>query len=253
MVYFPRKVVFPFFVAIFSIIFFTLLFIAFPNPFVDFSQGLQVKDSSVGIVGDKVVLKLLLKNISNHYVNSISVDVSGALDEANFNSGAVDRKSYYLKDANSLAKRLAPGEEFEFEVSFPLSEYRYYKVFVMAPFTKTIVMDFALQESTLNPVRAEASLPSKLFINETYKYPIKLCNDSDSDIGEVFWKESTDDVFFKEDFTERSVSLKKGDCKTIYSTLTPNTLGEVELKFTLRVGLRELKSSKVIEIINKAG
>jgi len=164
---------------------------------------------------------------------------------------SIERKTLYLKDNGGIEKRLAPGEVFEFEAFFPLSEEVYYKVFVMAPFTKSIPLDFSLQEQTINPVKAELSLPSKLFANESYKYPVKLCNVSESDISEVFWIESSDEEVFREEFFERSVSLKKGECKTIYSTLTPISLGRVELKFTLRVGLVEKKSFKSIEIVSK--
>lgn len=232
--YFPKQVVFSFFVVLFSLVFFGMLFLIF------FSQALDVVDPSVSIIGSDVVVKMTIKNTSMHSVSGIKVEISNA-------SGS---KTFYLKGGvGEESSSLLPGEKYEFVASTPISENLSYSVNVLAPFNRAIPLNFKLQESTIDPVRAEVSLASKLFVNEEYTYSVKLCNVSGSDLSEVIWLESASKGLFKESFFERTIPLKDSECKTIFSTLTPIQLGEANIGFSLKIGSIEKKISKVLQVV----
>jgi len=217
-------------------VFFGILFLIY------FNQGLSIRDATAYVSGSNVVIKMFIDNNSGHQINNISVSVESA----------TGKNVYYLKGKNpSQASSLAAGESYEFVASQPISNALEYSVKISAPFNREISLNFPLNESTINPVEAEVTIPSKLYLGEKYSYPVKLCNISDSELGEVIWLEVADEGAFKESFFERTTSLKLNECKTIYSTLTPNKLGEVQIVFVLKVGDLEKKSPKVITVIAK--
>jgi len=63
-----------------------------------------------------------------------------------------------------------------------------------------------------------------------------LKNVSESDISEVAWITSVEGSFFEESFFPRTASLKSGESKTLYSTLTPISPGTANLTFVVKVG-----------------
>jgi hypothetical protein len=237
MIYVPRRIVFPFFVVAFTLVFSGILFLWF------FNSCIVVSEPSVSVVGDEVELKMVVTNSSFMVVKNIVVKVKTDSGESSFN----------LKDSNGLSKSfLSPGESVDFSQRFPLSSDTKYFFSLEAPFVRPVLLDFSLDEETTNPVTAEVYLPSKLYLNEQVRYQTKLCNVSGSDLDEVVWVEDSDSLYFKEEFFPRSVSIRKGECKPLYSNLTPIKVGEVEIRFVLRVGAIEKYSSKVVAIEEKS-
>ncbi|MFA5931475.1 MAG: hypothetical protein WC821_04150 [archaeon] len=235
--YFPKQVVYSFFVVLFSLVFFGMLFLVF------FSQALDVVDPSVSIIGSDIVLKMTIKNISTHAVDGVKVEVING-EEA---------KSFYLKGVNDGEfSSLAPGEKYDFVAAIPISESLAYSVSISAPFNRAIPLNFTLEQTTIDPVKAEVSLPSKLYLNEAYTYSVKLCNVSGSDLSEVIWLENAPAGLFKENFFERSISLKAAQCTTIFSTLTPIKLNDSSIGFILKIGTIEKKSSKALQIVERS-
>jgi len=236
MVYAPRKIVYPLFVIIFSLVFFSMLFLAF------FNQSIDVLDPSVSVSGTDVVIKLTLVNNSMHAIDGVRVVVSSESEE----------KAFFLRGSNDSQKSsLAAGEKFDFVATFPVTQTLKYKVVISAPFNKPVPIDFTLEQSTIDPVRAEVSLPAKLYVNEKLEYPVKLCNISGTDLPEVIWVENAEGGDFKETFFERSVSLKVSECKTIFSIITPQKTGNINLGFSLKVGALEKKILTVLNVVAK--
>jgi len=237
MVYAPRKLVYPIFIIIFSLTFFGLLFLVF------FNQGLEVSEPSVSIIGSDVVLKMTLINKSMHRINGVEVVVSNT----------ETKKTFYLRgESSAQSSSLDANQSFDFVASVPLSKSLKYEVFVSAPFNKTIPLSFTLEESTIDPVKAEVSLPSQLFVNEEYTYSVKFCNISGNDLADVIWVENAEPGSFRENFFDRSISLKVSECKSIPATLTPLKTGSVNIGFTLRIGTMEKKTSKVLQIVERS-
>lgn len=234
MIFVSRKIVYSFFLLVFLVCFLSLVYVFF------FNEGLVVKDPSVSLSQNNLVLKMTLYNASMHSISGIKVTVKSSKKVFEFFLNGDESKSV-----------LRPGERYDFLEAIELSESLNYTVFVSAPFSKTIPMNFELKENFINPVLVKVIINPKIYLNEKYSYSVELCNVSDGDLPEVIWVEGADEGFFKESFIERSISLKKGECKTIYSPVTPIKLGTVELKFYLRVGPLSKGSSKVIEIVER--
>jgi hypothetical protein len=237
MVYAPRKLVFPIFVVVFTLTFFAILYLAF------FNQSLTISDSSVSVEGDNIVIRMHIDNNTNHFVNGIVVAIRNSAGSSN----------YFIKDAeNPFDSNLAPWEDYNYEKKLPLSSALNYYVTVSAAFNKAQTINFEVEQETIDPVRAEVSLPSKLYLNEKHTYPIKLCNISGSDLAEVIWFEVANEGDFKESFFQRGIPLKVSECKTIYSTLTPNRTGQIQIGFVLKVGSLEKNTSKTFEVVEKS-
>lgn len=231
MVFAPRRLVYPFFVAIFAVAFFAVLFLAF------LSQSIEVIQPSFSVAGENIVLKLGLSNNSSHEVRDVRVLVKSSSGE----------RAFFIKGSPEESK-LLPNEKYDFLATIPLSESLSYEVIVSALFNKNIAMKFSVDEATINPVDAEVALPSELIIGQEYTYKVNLCNVSESNLWEVLWKEYAESGFFKEEFFQRSISLEKSQCKPIYSTLTPIKEGTVRLNFYLTVGAIEKRSYKDLVI-----
>ncbi len=226
MVYTSRRRVYSFFIIIFALVFFSIVFLF------SFSQDLEIIDSSVSVMNDKVVLKLEIYNTSNHYVRGASVLIS-------------------MPDQERRAQvpDLAPQQKFELIVGeLPISEKLLYDVYLSAPSNKTQHLYFNLDESTIRPVNVEVQLTSQMNIDQTYNMLVKLCNVSNSPLFEVYWIESAEGNFFRDDFVPRTISLDIGDCKFINTPLTPIKKGQAVLKFTLKVGTLVQDSSYAVDI-----
>ncbi|MFA6269537.1 MAG: hypothetical protein WCW13_02980 [archaeon] len=233
MIYAPRKLVYPFFVVIFLIAFLSVLYL------VALSQSIEVNNPSVSILGSDVVVKMNLKNKSMHAVDEIKVVVKSNSEE----------RSFYIKGGSLQSSSLDAGESYDFVALMPLTENTKYTVNVSAPFNKPISIDFALEESTIDPVKAEVSIPSEIKLNEKIDYVVKFCNVSGTDLPEVIWLERAEEGVFKEVFFERSIALKVSECKSIHSILTPAKLGQVTIGFTMTIGSIEKKSSKILNVV----
>ncbi|MDD3086131.1 MAG: hypothetical protein PHD80_03465 [Candidatus ainarchaeum sp.] len=232
MFFVSRKLIYPFFLIMFSLVIFGLVFISFLN------NSIIVNDPSVSVSGSNLVLKMQIENTSNHAIRGVNVLVRNGIIE----------RGFFLKgsDKNSV---LNPGEKFDFVAAIPLEEVLSYSIEVRALFNKTIFLDFELDESTIDPIKAEVYLPKKLVYGREYTYPVKLCNESNNDLDEVYWIPSSSAGDFKEVFYEQIVSIKKGSCETLYSTLTPNKVGNLSLFFLMRIGSIEKRELVVIEVI----
>jgi len=213
MVYISRKVVYSTFVLIFAIVFFLLIY------FVVGSQALDVSNAEFDFSGDKIVLKMDIENVSNHYVRDIEIIVVMGNEES-----------------NHLIEKLAPGELYKFEEEFEITEGLKYDVFVKAPFNITKYFPIELDATTVQPVLAEVSIASLMKVGEAYTVLVTLKNVSESDISEVAWITSAEGSFFEESFFPRTAFLKSGESKTLYSTLTPISPGTANLTFVVKVG-----------------
>jgi len=234
MVFVSRKIVYPFFLMIFSLFVFGLIYIMF------LSNSIFVNDPVVSIVGDKIVLKMQIENKSNHEISGVRVLIkNGILERGFFLKGSLE---------DSI---LLPNETYDFVASIPLGEGLKYSVELSSLFNKPVFLNFELDQSTIDPIKAEVALPSKLIVGQEYTYPVKLCNQSNNDLSEIYWVPNAQPGDFKETFYEQVVELKKSSCETLYSTLTPNRTGNIGLSFLLRIGTIEKRTSVIIEVIDK--
>ena len=234
MVFVSRKIVYPFFLVIFSLFLFGIIYISI------LSSSLLVNDPSVSIVGDKIVLKMQIENKSNHEISGINVLVkNGVIERGFFLKGAIESSS------------LIAGEKYDFVAAIPLGEGLNYSIEIKSLFNKSVFLNFELEQSTIDPVKAEVALPSKLIVSQEYTYPVKLCNQSNNDLSEVTWVPNAQPGDFKETFYEQVISIKKSSCETLYSTLTPNKVGNLGLSFLMRIGSIEKRTSVVIEVLDK--
>lgn len=224
---------YPFFLIIFSLFIFGIVYIAF------LSSSIVVNDPLVSVVGDKIVLKMQIENKSNHEISGITVLVNNGVIERGFSL----KGSY----ANSYLK---PGEKYDFVAAIPLDEFLEYSVEIESLFNKSVFLNFELDETTINPINAEVSLPPKLIVGQEYTYPVKLCNQSDNDLGGIYWVPSAKEGDFKENFNPYELDIEKSSCETLYSTLTPNKVGKVGLSFLLRIGSIEKRSSVEINVVD---
>jgi hypothetical protein len=233
MVYAPRKMVFPFFIVIFAIVFFTLLYFSF------LYQPLRIgSGATFSIIGDKVVLKMDIVNVSNERVNNISVIVKS-------NSGS---KTFYLGNAVG-SSYLDKNQLYSFVGELPLSDDRDYTVSVSAPFMRSLALNFSMAEETINPIDASVEeWVSKPIIGTTYTFPVKVCNLAKNQLNSVAWGWGSDDGFFKEEPIERSVSLDVSGCKSFYFTLTPIRTGTANGYFYWRVGEMERRKDWSVTI-----
>jgi len=228
MVFISRKVVYPIFVLIFAIAFFTLIYI------VSFSQGLNVSNAQFDFSGDKIVLKMDINNVSNHHIKDIEVLV------VNGN-----------KENSHMIKTLAPSEQYHFEEEFEISENLRYDVYVKAPLNITKYFPIELNQNTIRPVLVNVSIASEMKVGVQYNPIMNFMNVSEGDISEVLWITSSDGDFFEEDFFPREFSLKVGESKYLPATFTPKAPGKAKLTFILKVGNIEYEQEKVITIVQE--
>ena len=228
MVFISRKVVYPIFVLIFAIAFFILIYT------VSFSQDLSVSNAQFDYSGDKIILKMDINNVSNHFVKNVEVLVING-----------------NKENSNIIKLLAPGEYYQFEEEFDLSEHLQYDVYVKAPFNITKYFPIELNQTTIRPVLVNISIDPEMKVGVQYKPSISFMNVSESDISEVVWITSSEGDFFEEDFFPREFSLRVGESKFLPATFTPKAPGEVKLTFILKVGNIEYEQEKVITIVQE--
>ncbi len=225
MVYVPRKIIYPVFLVAFTIIFFSIIF------FVSVSQGLDIKDTSVGVTGEKVVFTTTIKNFSNHVIKNIEIVVVNNNNEI-----------------KKILPLLEAGDKNFVEIEMDFSNDLKYDVYVNALFNKTSHFVFELDEDTINPVEAKVELASNMVVGQEYQMLVSLCNKSSNDLYDVYWVEKVEGNYFKESFFPRSLVIEKDQCKTFYPTLTPLVPGKANIEFVLRVGGLEQKYSHTIII-----
>ncbi|MFA6320002.1 MAG: hypothetical protein WCX66_03700, partial [archaeon] len=111
MFFVSRKLVYPFFLIMFSLVIFGLVFISFLN------NSIIVNDPSVSVSGSNLVLKMQIENTSNHAIRGVNVLVRNGIIE----------RGFFLKgsDKNSV---LNPGEKFDFVAAIPLEEVLSYSI-----------------------------------------------------------------------------------------------------------------------------
>ncbi len=218
-----RKIFYPFFTILFLLGFFGLLYIVF------FSQSIEVVRPSYAISGNDIKITMNLHNYSAHTVDNIKIIVRHGKEE----------HTYWLKGGFDFNSKLDANESYDFIAAVPLNEGdKDYFVSITSPFNRPINLRFPLTDDLLNPVIPIIYLPKSLPVGEEYTYSAKLCNNSPNDLPAVIWLEVDKANGFSDNFFERSIPLKKGDCKIIYSTLTPRVTGEVPIFFLLKVGSR---------------
>jgi hypothetical protein len=225
--YISRKVVYPVFIVLFAIAFFTLIY------FVSFSQQVSVENASVELVGEEVLLKADIINNSNHFIRDaeLLVVMSG-------------------EETTAKLDPLGPKEVFNVVMPLPISSDLRYDVYVNVPLRKPLHLFFELEESTIKPVTASVQLVSNMVIGQKYNYIVKLCNISENDLSEVTWIELFEGTYFAEETFPRTTSIQKDECKNLYSTLTPINPGQAKINFALKVGEIEQNSSHVINIVS---
>lgn len=234
MFFVSRKIVYPFFLIIFSLVVFGIVFISFLN------NSIVVNNPSVSVSGSNVILKMQLENVSNHSIRGVNVLVKNEVIE----------RTFFLKLSESKSI-LNPNEKFDFVAEIPLEESLKYFVEVRSLFNKTVFLDFELEESTVDPVKAEVSIPPlPLIYGKSYTYPVKLCNISNNDLSDIYWVPIASAGEFKETFYEQVISIKKSTCETLYSTLTPNKTGNLDLSFLMKIGSIEKRSLVVIDVVD---
>jgi hypothetical protein len=225
MLYVPRKILYPLFVLLFIVIFFSIISL------MSFSQSLNVRDTSVEVVGDKVIFKATIENVSNHIVEGVTIVFSTK-----------------EKEVSEKVSVINPNESLEVAYELPFSEDLKYDVYISSPFNRPINLFFELDETTVKPVKAEVNLAKGMVVGNKYDMVVRLCNESQSDLFDVYWVESVQGSFFEEPFFPRTVSLRVNECKNLYSTLTPISPGVVKINFTLRVGQLEQENEYVVNI-----
>jgi hypothetical protein len=228
MVFISRKIIYPIFVAVFAIAFFMLVYL------VSFSNDILVDNAEFSFSGENVVLKMDLINTSNHVLRDVSVMVVMGQEEQ-----------------NEVIAEILPGEKVLFEKTLPVSKTFGYDIYIRVPFNRPVFLSLVLDESTVRPVVSEVSLSNPMVVGEQYNIGVTLKNVSKSDLLEVYWITSAEGSFFEESFFPRSVALKSGESKTLYSTLTPISPGNVKLNFVLKIGDIEQKSSHTVTILSE--
>ncbi len=220
-----RKIVYPVFIIVFAIIFFTLIY------FISFTQVLTVENASLELVGDQVLLKADIVNNSNHSIDDAQVKVVMNNEER-----------------VAVVQSISANDRVEFTTEIPFSENLQYEVYITSSFNRPVHLHFELDETTVRPVTAEVQLTSSMTVGNKYDMIVRLCNVSESDLFEVYWIESVEGSYFEEPFFPRTVSLGVNDCKNLNSTLTPINPGMAKMKFVLRVGKLEQNYSHTITI-----
>jgi hypothetical protein len=240
MVYAPRKITFPFFIIVFTIVFLCILYVGFLNRAVDVSSDTK---PVVSVAGDKVVLSMTIVNNTKTIVRGVMVEVRS--DQYN--------RSFFLKETEELSF-LAPQEKYEFTKELPISKSLKYVVSVSAPFSAPKLLSFEIDAETINPLKAYVdNFPRNPVVGEVYEYLTKICNLSKSNLPEVHWYSGGERGFFKEqdavtgEFVGRTLSIDSAQCKTFYSTLTPIKAGNLQLVFKWKVG--ELEKQEIKDVV----
>lgn len=212
-----RKVIFPYFIILFVIIAFVLVYLF------SLSQGLVASDASLSVSGENVIVKMTVTNSSGHIIRDPEVIiVYGG-----------EKKSLKLKLENNF---LDANESYDFVASIPISETTSYEVFLTAPFNKPIKYTFSLDPSTTEPVKANVTISTSMVVGRSYDVSVRLCNVSNSELYSVEWIDTVNGKYFSETLVPRQISLNVNECKNLYSTLTPVTIGIATMQFTLKVG-----------------
>lgn len=226
MIYVSRKILYPLFIVIFSIIFFVIIY------FLSFSQSLQVENARVEITGDSLTFYSTITNISNNYVKGITINLF-----------QVDSQNAYK------VKNLAPNESVDVEIKdIKFTDDLKYDIFVSALFNRPIKLSFTVDEATVRPVTAEVDLAKNMKIGEKYAYKVKICNISNTALLGVLWSTSVNGSYFEESFIPQTIDLEINQCKNLNSTLTPIRPGDVKLNFNLKIGDLEQNSSYNLSI-----
>lgn len=213
MVYVSRKLLYPAFIVIFSIVFFIMVYLF------SISQSLVVEEARFELAGDSLVFYSTINNISNSYVRDISVDL--------IHSGG--KTSYRVED-------IPPNESREVVIKdIVFSDDLVYDIFILAPFNRTIRLPFVLEEDTIRPVTAEVFLTGEMVVGEDYDYIVKLCNVSNNALIDVRWSASTNESYFDQPLIPQVIDLGINQCKNLNSTLTPIKSGIARLKFVVSV------------------
>jgi hypothetical protein len=215
MVFVSRKIVYPVFVIVFILVFFSIIFLF------SFNQVLAVNNASIEFTGSSIVLKADINNISNSVVRNPELVVITKNNSETFK----------LKDFNV-------GEKFELVKELKLSEDLSYEIFIRAPFSRPIRLFFELDQSTIEPVKAVVQIANNMRVGQEYNVVVRLCNESKNDLFDVAWGASSEQKFFEEAFVNRILvnGLRINECENLYSTLTPIKTGNARINFVLRVG-----------------
>ena len=229
-IYVSRKILYPIFIALFAIIFFSMVF------FVSFYQPITVIDPKLAVEGDHFILSMWIRNNSNHAITGadILVDMGG------------DQQVVKINECGCLAA----DENIQVAFELPFSNVSSYNVYIRSPLNKSVRLNFPVEESTIRPVKASVRMSTSMKVGQKQDVAVDLCNESESDLHDVTWEMLADEGFFEEELFPQSVSLRVGECKTLYSTLTPIKSGSVSLEMSLSVGKLEQKNRVDITVTN---
>lgn len=228
MVYISRKIIYPIFLLVFTIVFFSIIYLS------TFSQALKVDNSSIDFYGQEVILKVEIENISNRVIDDAQILVK-------MSEGEKSKKIPVLN----------PNDKNFFEITLPFSSDLKYDVYILSPFNKTIYFPFELEQSTVNPVSVKVQIDGDMIIGEEYDLTYTLCNESQNNLHDVYWITQVEGDYF-ENFNSivQTVDLDISECRNLYILeLTPIKQGQARIIFKLKVGGLESESEKIINIM----
>jgi len=227
-IYVSRKILYPIFIALFAIILFSAVFL------ISFYQPLAVLDPKLAVEGDHFVLSMVLKNNSSHAIRGadILVDMGGSQQTVKINECGC----------------LGANEDTNVAFNLPFANVSSYDVYVRSPLNRSVKLSFPIAPSTIEPVKATVRMSSNLQVDQKQDIAVDLCNESESDLHDVTWTMSVEEGFFSDEMFAQSVSLRVGECKPLYSSLTPIKSGTTYLEMTLSVGELVQKSSAKLTI-----
>jgi hypothetical protein len=224
--YVPRKVIYSFFLVIVVVIIIAIVI------FVSFSQVLQVSDAEVSVTGTKAGIGMNIRNVSYHPVSETRVIIKSG--------------SFVVEET---LPTLQPDENIFFYKELEIPENNVYEVSIISPNNQPIRINFEIENSTIDPVRAEVTLSKRMYLGEEYDLKVNLCNISESNLPTVQWVESFNPIFFSGEGLTRSISLDASQCKYLYSKLIPIQTGNTKIDFILRIGSSEKTYSQDLIIL----
>jgi hypothetical protein len=225
-----RKIVYPFFILVFGIIFFILIFSAF------FSEALAVEDISISSASStKPLMYFTVVNKSTQVLKDVYYSVySGGEIKKNLVGGGV----------------MNPLSKVEIVVELPDYTVREYGLTVEAQFVRPKKIVVPVQTSTYAPVEMTVNITNKtnMTVGVVQEISILLCNKSQSSLAEIVLNKNYDAEYFNERAVPIRTPLNANQCKTIESGITPKKVGQTQMTFELIVGSMKRQVTETVTI-----
>jgi len=230
MVYVKRKVLYPFFIVVFTVIFFSVLYMVF------IYQPVSFINPRITLNGNHFDMTMVVRNNSNHAITDVNflIDLGGEQSVAPLNA----------------CNCLAPKEDVNvlIKLAFP-KERLYYDVQLVSPFMRPARLIVPIEQSMIHPVEANVFMDTNNFVvGRTYKIRVDLKNVSKENLYDVSWSKESEGGFFKDDSIPVSVNLLLGESQSLYLTLTPISPGTTKVTFVLKIGNLEERFEQTVKI-----